>query len=77
MKVLHNYLKLFLIPLLVFTSANLWADDAWQNASGWWNATDIPAFDKSKITQQLSLVKVQGNKFVDDEDVIKVKILLI
>lgn len=67
MKSLHYYLKLVLFPLCVFISANVLADDAWQNASGWWNATDIPAFDKSKISQQLALVKVQGNKFVDDK----------
>ena len=41
--------------------------DAWQNSQGWWNATDIPAFDQSKITQQVPLVKVKGNKFVNDK----------
>lgn len=65
MKVLHRYISLFLFPFFVFTCANVSADDAWQNASGWWNATDIAAFDTSKITQQLPLVKVKGNKFVD------------
>lgn len=42
------------------------ADNAWETTSGWWNATDIPAFDKSAITRQLPLIKVQGNSFVDD-----------
>ncbi|HOY21571.1 MAG TPA: cellulase family glycosylhydrolase [Cellvibrio sp.] len=41
--------------------------DAWQNSQGWWNATDIPAFNQSKITQQVPLVKVKGNKFVNDK----------
>lgn len=41
--------------------------DAWQNSQGWWNATDIPAFDSKKIAKQLPLVKVVGNKFVDDQ----------
>jgi endoglucanase len=41
--------------------------EAWQNTQGWWNATDIPAFDSRKITQQMPLIKVQGNKFVDDK----------
>jgi len=41
--------------------------DAWQNTQGWWNATDIPAFDQSKITKQLPLVKVKGNTFVNDK----------
>lgn len=41
--------------------------NAWQTSQGWWNATDIPAFDQSKITQQLPLIKVQGNKFVNDK----------
>lgn len=40
--------------------------DAWQKTEGWWNATGVPAFDSSKITRQLPLVKVQANKFVDD-----------
>lgn len=65
MKSPHYYLKLFLFAFLTFSCANLLADDAWENTSGWWNATDIPAFDKNKVAQQLPLIKVQGNKFVD------------
>ena len=40
--------------------------DTWQKTEGWWNASSIPSFDSSKIIRQLPLVKVQGNKFVDE-----------
>jgi endoglucanase len=56
----------FVIFLFILIGANASADNAWENASGWWNETDIPAFDGSKIKQQLSLIKVSGNKFVDE-----------
>lgn len=65
MKSPRHYLKLFLFSFFAFTCTNLLADDAWENTSGWWNATDIPAFDKNKVAQQLPLIKIQGNKFVD------------
>jgi hypothetical protein len=48
--------KLWLISLFMLVSVNALSDDAWQNASGWWNATDIPAFDKNKISQPLPLI---------------------
>ena len=38
---------------------------AWQNSTGWWNEVNVSEFDKSKILQQLPLVKVEGNKFVN------------
>ena len=41
--------------------------DAWQASAGWWNQSDFPAFEKSRIEKQLPLVKVQGNKFVADD----------
>ncbi len=65
MKSPRHYLKLFLFSFFAFTCANLLADDAWENTSGWWNATDIPAFDKNNVSQQLPLIKIQGNTFVD------------
>jgi endoglucanase len=63
MKSLGQYCALLWV--LIFISGNCLADNAWENSSGWWNATDVPVFDKKKITQQLSLIKVSGNKFVD------------
>lgn len=62
-KAFYHY---FFLSLFVFFSATTLADNAWENASGWWNETDIPAFDRSKIKNQLSLIKVSGNKFVDE-----------
>ena len=60
MKSLHHFLRICLFPLGIFIgaatiSAATLADNAWQNSSGWWNATDIPAFDNTKIAHQLSL----------------------
>ena len=66
--------KFFYIALLSCFASCAFADDhadAWKNAQGWWNATDIPAFDNSKIAKQLPLVKVKGNKFVDDKGEVK------
>ena len=54
------------VLVLLLSSAAL-ADNAWETTSGWWNASDIPAFDKSKITRQLPLIKVDGNRFVDEQ----------
>lgn len=42
------------------------ADNAWENSSGWWNQTNIPAFDAKQIKQQLPLIKVKGNQFVTE-----------
>jgi hypothetical protein len=39
--------------------------DAWQNSTGWWSEVNVPDFDKKSITEQLPLIKVQGNKFVN------------
>ena len=39
---------------------------AWQQSQGWWNATDTPAFDTSTIKKHLPLIKIKGNKFVND-----------
>lgn len=64
MRTLGYYLTFFCS--LFFISPASVADNAWENTSGWWNQTDIPAFDKSKIAKQLPLIKVQGNKFVDE-----------
>ena len=40
---------------------------AWQTSQGWWNASDIPAFDQAQIKTQLPGVKVQGNKLVTEQ----------
>lgn len=40
---------------------------AWQTSQGWWNASDIPAFDQAQIKTQLPAVKVQGNKLVTEQ----------
>lgn len=67
------FTSFFLISFVLISSTITFADDkqqhsdAWQNTQGWWNATDIPAFELGKITKQLSLIKVQGNKFVTDK----------
>ena len=39
--------------------------DAWQNSTGWWSEVNVPDFDKKRIAEQLPLIKVQGNKFVN------------
>ncbi|RYY01242.1 MAG: glycoside hydrolase family 5 protein [Gammaproteobacteria bacterium] len=68
MKSLQHYFSILLLTCLAnYASAADEHADAWQNAQGWWNATDIPAFDTAKIATQLPLIKVQGNKFVDDK----------
>lgn len=64
MRTLGYYLTFFCT--LFFISPSSLADNAWENTSGWWNQTDIPAFDKTRITKQLPLINVQGNKFVDE-----------
>ena len=42
--------------------------NAWQNSTGWWNEVNFPEFDKTKIVQQVPLVRVQGNKFVNPKN---------
>lgn len=58
--------RLAMAAIALLLSAVSHADNAWETNSGWWNATDIPAFDQSKITRQLPLIRVEGNRFVDD-----------
>jgi endoglucanase len=73
MKSLQQFISNALLTCLAGVAAA--ADehaDAWQKSQGWWNATDIPAFDSSKIAKQLPLVKVQGNKFVDEKGTVVV-----
>lgn len=43
------------------------ADNAWDANQGWWNATDIPALDKSQFSRQLPLIQVKGKHFVDPQ----------
>ncbi|MDC8773432.1 glycoside hydrolase family 5 protein [Roseateles albus] len=46
---------------------------AWQNSPGWWNSTeDLPSFDLGASARQLPLVKVQGNKFVNEQGAVVV-----
>ena len=69
MRTLRYYLTVFCSLFFIsslFASSLCFADNAWENTSGWWNQSDVPAFDKTKIAKQLPLIKVQGNKFVDD-----------
>ncbi|HTF96877.1 MAG TPA: cellulase family glycosylhydrolase [Cellvibrio sp.] len=54
------------IGLLIFFTPLAMADNVWENTSGWWNQTEVPAFDKTKITRQLPLITIKGNKFVND-----------
>jgi len=42
--------------------------DAWQNSTGWWSGVNVPDFDKKSIAEQLPLIKVQGNNFVNAKD---------
>lgn len=53
--------------LLAAFSLPSFADNAWKNTDGWWNASDIPKFDRSQITRQLPLIKVQGKHFVNEQ----------
>ncbi|QEI14305.1 glycoside hydrolase family 5 protein [Cellvibrio japonicus] len=55
---------LVLAPLMASSAL---ADNAWQNTSGWWNAGDVPAFDKRQLSRQLPLIRVDGNRFVDEQ----------
>lgn len=41
--------------------------EGWQQAAGWWNTTDYPDFQRSKIAHQLPPIQVQGNHFVNDK----------
>lgn len=61
---LNRFYHLLWVVAFCSASSALFADDAWQNTSGWWNATNIPAFDKAKIKEQMPLIKVKGNQFV-------------
>lgn len=63
---IHRFLIGCLFIFLSGISYTSFADDAWENASGWWNQTDIPAFDKSSIKKQMPLIKVKGNQFVTE-----------
>src|SRR5690606_39373667 len=51
---------------LLFVVPAAFADNAWENTSGWWNQSDLAPFDKTRLVKQLPLIKVQGNKFVDE-----------
>jgi endoglucanase len=61
---INRFCHLLWVVAFCGVSSALFADDAWQNTSGWWNATNIPAFDKTKIKEQMPLIKVKGNQFV-------------
>jgi endoglucanase len=64
MNIKLNFSSLWLFLCCSFLALPAFSDNAWENATGWWNATDIPAFDKKQIKQQLPLIKVKGNQFV-------------
>ena len=51
---------------LLFGVPAAFADNAWENTSGWWNQSDLAPFDKTKLVEQLPLIKVRGNKLVDE-----------
>ncbi len=47
--------------------------DAWQSSQGWWSSSEeLPSFDLGDKAQQLPLVKVQGNKFVNHKGAVVV-----
>ena len=64
---MHKLTRPLLLLFSLFLAGPLQADNAWQNASGWWNASDIPAFDKRQLGRQLPLLRVQGNQFVNEQ----------
>ena len=59
-----NFSCLWLFLCCSFIATPAFADNAWETSTGWWNATDIPAFDRKQIKKQLPLIKVKGNQFV-------------
>lgn len=61
-----NFLYLWLFACYSFFAIPVFADNAWESTSGWWNVTDIPTFDKTKIKKQLPLIQVKGNQFVTE-----------
>lgn len=65
-KQINRYWSLCLGMFLIVFASSVLADDAWENNSGWWNATDIPAFDRKQIEKSLPLIKVKGNQFVTE-----------
>ncbi|MCV2370460.1 glycoside hydrolase family 5 protein [Roseateles oligotrophus] len=47
--------------------------DAWKNSQGWWSSSDdVPGFELGSAARQLPLVKVAGNKFVDERGAVVV-----
>jgi len=62
----NNASQYFVFLALVFLASFVRADGAWENTNGWWNATDIPAFDVKQIKKQMPLIKVEGNQFVTE-----------
>lgn len=41
--------------------------DAWKNTNGWWTPVTLAKFDINSIKKQLPSIRVDGNKFVNDQ----------
>jgi endoglucanase len=67
MKIAMTIQRVFVVSIALLLSNIALADNAWETTSGWWNASDIPAFEQRKITRQLPLIRVEGNRFVDEQ----------
>ena len=55
------------VLFIAIFSTKAHADNAWQGVDGWWNATHIPALDKSLFKRTLPVIQVKGKHFVDPE----------